>query len=353
MADPRPRLLRRLVPPNFKDPVGLARRILGSHDPAAYFAIASTALAMMATPLDLALSRTERRHYERAAAPRHPVILVTGAPRSGTTVLSQVLLHHLPLAYFNNLTAVFPRAPIVANRMFGRWLKRKPVVYRSFYGRTNGFAAENDGLHLWDRWLGSDRYSLPSRLDAATAEAMRRFFGAYETAFGRPVLNKNNALATGATMIADALPTARFIVIRREPAFAVQSILGAREIIQGSRAEAYGVSDPTKRNGGDPIADVCAQVLYHERRIEEQRREIDPARFWVIDYEDFCRAPHAIVERVANEILDVSVDADALRAALPPLGNTNRITLPTAEFERIRATLAQLSSSPASRGAKA
>lgn len=353
MADSRPRILRRLVPPNFKDPVGLARRILSSHDPAAYFAIASTALAIMATPLDMALSRAERRHYERAGAPRHPIILVTGAPRSGTTVLSQVLLHHLPLTYFNNLTAVFPRAPISANRLFGRWLKTAPVVYRSFYGRTNGLAAENDALHLWDRWLGGDRYRLPTSLDAATVKEMQRFFGAYEAAFGRPVLNKNNALATGASMIAAALPTSHFIVIRREPAFAVQSILGAREIIQGSRTEPYGVSDPTRRNGTDPITEVCAQVLYHERRIEEQRHEIDPARFWVLDYEDFCRAPHAIVERVASEILDVAVDREALKAALPPLGNTNRITLPAAEFERIRATLAALSSSPASRGAEA
>ncbi len=258
-------------------------------------------------------------------------------------MLSQVLLHHLPVTYINNLTAVFPRAPIIANRVFGPLLRKPNVIYRSFYGRTNGFAAENDALHIWDRWLGSDRYALPTRLDASTVDAMRRFFAAYEDAFGRPVLNKNNALATGADLIAEALPTAHFLVIRRDPAFTVQSILGARETIQGSRERPYGVSDPARRDHcGDPITEVCVQVLYHERRIEEQRRKIDPRRFWVIEYEDFCRAPYAVVERVAREILDVPVDADALRAALPPLKNTNRTTVSASDFAKIRETLARL-----------
>ena len=168
------------------------------------------------------------------------------------------------------------------------------------------------------------------------------------------MLNKNNALATGAVaMIAEALPTAHFIVIRREPAFAVQSILGARETIQGSRATPVRRQrSGTQRKRDEPIDDVCAQVLYHERRMEEQRRRSIRQRFWVVEYEQFCRAPHAIVARVAREILGVDVDRRPARRAAA-LGNTNRIKLPADEFERIRATLAQLSSSPASRGAKA
>jgi hypothetical protein len=343
MSHARPSFWRRLVPANFRDPLGLARRILGSRDRAAYFAIASTALAAVATPLDLLLAATLEKSYLRDEAPKRPVILVTGAPRSGTTVLSQALIHHLPVTYFNNLTAVFPRAPITANRLFGRLLPKPAGTLHSFYGRTSGFASENDGLHLWDRWLGPDRYAVPERLDERAAADMRRFFAAYERAFGRPVLNKNNALATGAVVIAEALPTARFIFIRRDPIFAVQSILGARETIQGTREAPYGVTDPTRRaTPASPIEDVCAQVLYHERRMEEQRRTLGHERFWVVDYERFCVEPHAIVARVGREILGVEVDEKALRAALPPLRNTNRSKLSGAELDEIECTLTRL-----------
>jgi hypothetical protein len=165
---------------------------------------------------------------------------------------------------------------------------------------------------------------------------MRSFFSAWEAAFGKSLVNKNNALATCATLVSRALPTAHILHIRREPAFNVRSIIGAREQIQGTREIGYGVEDPAwpvGRNGY--LADVCAQVLYHERKMEEQRRELPADRYWIVSYEEFCREPHRIVERVAREILHVTVDPDALRARLPPLEHTNRPTAQIGEIERM------------------
>lgn len=347
--------MRRLIPANFHDPVGLAVRLVRSRDPAALFAILSTFLAAVATPIDGLLAASERRLYDEAPEPRLPIVIVTGAPRSGTTIVSQVLSAHLPVTAFNNLTTLFPRAPIVANRRLARLLHKRPPVYRSFYGRTRGLAEQNDGLHLWDRWLGDDRYAVPEALDAATTAAMRRFFGAYEAAFGKPILTKNNALATGAATIARALPTSHFVFVRREPAYAAQSILRAREVIQGSRNALYGVPDPGRRDVGrdaaTPIEAVCAQLAYHDRRMREQAAELGPKRFWVLEYEDFCRTPERIVERVGREILGVPVDGAAVRAALPAFSSTNRVTVAAPEFEEICATLARLGAPTAARGA--
>jgi hypothetical protein len=334
--------MSRLLPATFRDPIGLTGRLLRSKDAAAYFAMLLVGVSPLVSPLDLLLSVAERRLYEQAAMPRRPIVFVAGAPRSGTTVLSQAILHNLRVTYFNNLTMIFPRAPIVANRLFGRLLRPARVRYSSFYGRTTGLASPNDGLHLWDRWWGPSRYVTPKRLDPSTADAMGRFFGAYETAFGRPVVNKNNALATCASVVARALPTAHFVCIRREHAFNVQSIIGARENIQGSKRIGYGVEDPARGPAATYIEEICAQVLFHDRRMQEQERELGPERFWVVRYEDFCREPHRIVERVAKDILDVPVDGAALRAKLPPFSATNRVVLPRAEFEEIESTLARL-----------
>jgi hypothetical protein len=338
--------MRKLIPPNFQDPVGLATRLVRSRDPAALFAILSTFLAAIAAPLDGVLAASERRLYEQATAPRMPIVIVTGAPRVGTTIVSQVLSAHLPVTFFNNLTTLFPRAPIVANRLFRRMLRPRATDYRSFYGRTHGFARQNDGLHLWDRWLGEDRYAVPEELAPPVAERMRRFFAAYETAFGKPILTKNNALATHATTVARALPTSHFVFVRRQPEYAAQSILRAREVIQGSRSGPYGVPDPQHRTVGkdaaSPIEAVCAQLAYHDRRMREQQEELGPGRFWVLEYEDFCRAPERIVERVGREILGVEVDTAAVRAALPSFRSTNRVTVSAADFAEIRATLARL-----------
>jgi hypothetical protein len=332
-----------LLPPNFQDAGGLFVRLMRTRDPAAYFAITHTALAVLAAPFDQLLARAERRLYAEAEPPKKPLVFVGGAPRSGTTIMDQVLIGTLPVSYLNNLTAVFPRAPIMANRMFGRLL-RKPTHFKNFYGRTAGFAGRNDGLHIWDRWLGNDRYRPPTRLAPAVADDMRSFFGAFETAFGGPIVNKNNALAICADVVAGALPTAHFVCVRREPLFNVQSLLITREFIQGRREAHYGVGDPAYmgRSDVDPIEDVCAQVLYTERRMAELQRTLGPERFWIVEYEEFCRAPYAVAERVADEILGIAVDRAAVRAAAPPLATTNKVKLSPADREKVEATLARL-----------
>ena len=347
--------MRRLIPPNFQDPIGLVTRLVASRDPAAIFAIVSTLLSAVAAPLDGLLAASERRLYAQAAEPRRPIVIVTGAPRSGTTIVSQVLRAHLPVGYFNNLTAVFPRAPIVANRMFARRLRVRPPAYSSFYGRTRGFAEQNDGLHLWDRWLGEDRYSPPAELGAGATEDMRRFFAAYEAMLGKPILTKNNALATAASTVARALPTSHFVFVRRDPPYAAQSILHAREVIQGTRDAPYGVPDPQHRTVGkdaaSPIEAVCAQLAFHERRMREQQAELGPARFHVVEYEDFCHEPEGVVAHVGREMLDVTVDTAAVRAALPSFRSTNRVTVSAAEFDEIQHTLARFGVSAKARDA--
>lgn len=337
-----PSLRHRLIPRNFHDPFGLFLRLLRTKDRAAYFAMASTVLAALALPFDRLLEFEEMRRYAAAPSPSRPILLVAGAPRSGTTVIEQALAHHLPVTYFNNLTAVFPRSPIVANLLFGGFLKAQPT-YQNFYGRTVGFAQPNDALYLWERWLGLDRYAVPDRLTPAAATSLRQFFGAYEAAFDRPLLSKNNALASCADAIGEALPTAHFLIAWREPAYTVQSILGARRTIQGDAHLPYGVGAPgfRLRPALDPVEEVCAQVLYHQRRMAEQQQVLGTRRLQVVNYENFCAAPYELVARVGREILGLSPDMDRLRAALPSFGCRNRVHDPR-EFDQIVATLDRL-----------
>jgi Sulfotransferase family len=339
-----PSLRQRLVPRNFHDPTGLAWRLLQSREPAAYFAMVSTVLAALAVPFDRLLAGVERRRYAAAPAPTLPILVVVGAPRSGTTVVEQTLASHLPVTFFNNLTAIFPRAPLVANQLMGRWFDASPGS-ESFYGRTAGFGRPNDALHLWDRWLGTDRYALPDRLPPQAQEEMRRFFGAYQAVYGRPILNKNNALAPRVDLITDALPTAHILFVWRSPAFAVQSILGARRVIQGDPELPYGVGDPayTPPPGRSPdyVEAVCAQVLFHDRRMREQEHALGPDRFTAVSYEGFCEAPHALVARVGRKVLGIEVDVDRLATALPPFRSRDRVR-DVEEFARIEATLDRL-----------
>jgi hypothetical protein len=285
------------------------------------------------------LSYFERRRYERAPSANLPIILVAGPPRSGTTVVAQALIRTLPVSYFNNLTAMFPRAPITANRLWGRPFRNQSVALRSFYGRTTRMSEPNDALFLWDRWLGADRAKIQPPPSAANRRRMAQFFGAFQEAFGLPVVAKNNSLNAYASSVAEALPTAHFVCMTRDPLWLSQALLDARRMIHGSPAVAYGIDDPRRAtaNPDDPLQDVCGQVEFYRHLAEEQLRRIGPQRFWLVPYEEFCRHPQRLLTRVAREILGLDARDEEFARKLAPLEPSCRQRLPDAEFERLRA----------------
>ena len=319
-------LLHRFVPAGFHDPVGLTKRLIKSRDPAALFAMRLAAAGPLCAPLDILLEPFERRAYQSAPPRRLPVILVCGPPRSGTTLLLQALIQNLPVAYFDNLTALFPRSPITANRLFSRVISRSPMGFRSYYGRTDRLSGSNDGLQLWDRWLGADRSRAPSELRPEQREAMVRFFNAFEAWSGRPLVAKNNNLNASASLVAEALPDSYFLCLAREPVFLARSLLRARKEIHGREDLGYGLTPVGSR--GDPVEDVCHQVAFHSRLAREQQTRIGPARFRLVSYEGFCRDPGATLKFVTEQILHLPVPSGgfpnlpvAFEPANTPFGN--------------------------------
>jgi hypothetical protein len=340
------RLLHRFVPAGFHDPVGLARRLVRSRDPAALFALRAAALGPLLAPLDLLLVPFEHRRYRRAGPPIQPIVLVCGCARSGTTVAAQLLLHHLPVSYFSNLTSVFPRSPLTAESWFRRpprWRPDAPSLH-NFYGRTSGWSGPNDALYLWDRWLGSDRASVPAQLDPESRAAMTAFFGARERQTGLPALGKVNALDACAHLVAEALPTARFVLVQRARVPLAVSLLKARQEIHGRPDIPYGLMPPGFRPSPDPVEDVCRQVLFHEEVGRQQLERLGRERMQFIQFEDLCRNPREFVERIGGEFLGASPLPSGrkllveVRSGAPPAYDAALLARVEKAFERLTRT---------------
>lgn len=336
------RWLHRFIPSQFPDPVGLTRRLLRTGDPAALFAMQTALLGVAAAPLDMVLQVAEERRYRNATAPRLPLLFLCGAPRSGTTLVHQVLINHLPVAFINNLTAVFPRAPLTANRIFRPAAPLRGSAYHSYYGKTVGFSGPNDGLYLWDRWLGADRTRIRTSLTPVEQRDMRRFFGAMEQIFGRPIVAKNNILNACASLVAEVFDQAFFICMTREPLFLAQSQLQARMDIHGGEDIPYGLAgaSSSRPDSTDVVEDVCRQVLYHQGIAQEQQSRVGAERFWIVQYEDFCQNPSALVDAVAVRVLGQPRPPAATR--LPPFAVSDTVRVDPERFRRIAATLGRL-----------
>jgi len=325
---------------NFRDPWGLLLRMVRSGDRAAYGTLMRAGATALLTPIDRLLESAEtRRRLAARPTVRLPVLLIVGAPRSGTTLVAQVLAHHLPFTFFTNLSALFPRAPLTASLLFGRLLRSPPTDFDSYYGNTAGIGGINDGFHIWNRWLGSDRYHAPDTLTGAAAADMRLFFAAWTEAFRQPLLNKNNRNTDCIALLADALPTAQFVVVRRNPKHVAQSLLLARERIQGHKAHKWSVRSTDQDPSAGPMGyvdSVCGQIFEIETRVRAALGTLASDRYLEVRYEQFCEKPATTIQTVAGRasVIPIKMSGSLEGRALTGRSSSWR-DLTSEELERI------------------
>lgn len=325
--------MTRQVSRRFANSFRLAIDLLREPNPAARSALIVFGCGLLLAPVDMLLEPFERRLYRGVAPPSRPILLVAGPPRSGTTLVAQTLINRLDVAYPNNLTAIFRRSPVLCNRLLGRFVRPRPGSYQAFYGKSTGLAGTNDGLRLWDRWLGADRSRVPAQLTPGSEQSLPHFFGAIQALYGKPVVNKVNRLNTCAHLVAAVLPQAYFILLQRDPVMLAQSLYVARERIVGDLRRAYGVQHPDA-DPEDPVEDVCRQVLFHEAQLRRQRELIAPERLIVLSYEGFCARPGALVAHLQRRFPDIGSRAPG-PGELQPFDVSNRRQLPAAVLERM------------------
>ena len=309
-------------------------RILASRNPEAIYALASAGMQAALMPVDLALSIQEKRFYERAKPPEQPIVFVVGPPRSGTTVVAQALIASLPVTYFSNLTSVFPRSPIIVNKMVPQPFRNDQMEFKSFYGKSKKWYGANDALYFWDRWFGRDRTVIPTTIGEPQRTQLIQFFGAFQEAFPQPLVAKHNNLNAYANIVAPLLPNAVFLCMRRNPLYLAQALLKSRRDIHGSDETTYGLDDPTRKGAKDenPYEAVCRQVAFHQKLEREQLESIGPERYWVVDYESFCIDPKAVVDRVASHIARHSLSERSVGVDLNPFSVSQRQKLSDEEF---------------------
>ena len=331
-----------MTEPNFKDPVGLAWRMLTSRNPTARSVLVREALGVVAKPVDRLLARAEAKRLAGAGASSEggadDAVLVVGGPRSGTTLVYQLLAKHLNVSYTSNWTGMFPRSPIAAGRLVPRWQRdpRERGGTRNFFGSVSGMDGPNDAFGLWDRWFGDVR-GRPEPPSPEAAGEMRDFVRAWNRAFGRPLLNKNNRNALLIEALADALPAAVFVVVERDPVYVAQSLLESRKTVQGDADAGWGLlardADPDDPEGA--VEAVCAQVREFQAEINLQADRVDPTRVVRVRYDAFCRDPGATLAAVAA----ACPAAGPVRGTPLPLRTTNQRRVSDADFAGIERRL--------------
>jgi hypothetical protein len=253
-----------------------------------------------------------------------PVLFVLGLPRSGTTLVSQVLVARARVAYLTNRVGEHPRAPVLVSAAQHRFAGRYVSDFRSDYGKVRGAAAPREAGAVWMRFFPRDDYVGAGDVRPETADALRRTIAATQCLFGGlPFVNKNVKHLLRVPALASILPRAHFLVVRRDERDVALSIWRARHKQQADPGAWWSVRPPEYAAlRGLPVADqVVGQVVGLRDRLQRDLAQLAPERVSWLDYDAFCARP--------EELLD---GLDEKGVALERVGN------PAGPFEAVHHT---------------
>lgn len=238
-----------------------------------------------------------------------PILFVLGLPRSGTTLVSQYLVHRLDLAYFTNGVGRRPAAPFVTTAFEHLRLGGYHSDFQSHYGKLQGATAPREAGGVWARFFGYERYVRYEDVSRADVRTLRRLVGAVELVFGgAPFMNKNVKHLLRVHALARIFPEAGFLVVRRSLGDVAVSILRARRKLCRDASEWWSVRPPDFEalRGLSPAEQVAGQVLSLRGRMHADLAELSASRVLWLDYESFCRAPESAIQLVRGMVGDVA-----------------------------------------------
>lgn len=302
-------------------------------------------LARYSHPL---LKKPGQRKLEKygTIAGKHQPVFIVGAPRSGSTILYQVLTHVYDVLYIDNLVSVFYR-----DFFHGFCLSRL-----IFQGRSHGCFQSTHGdtydcgLHgpaecgdFWYRWLTRDKhYIAEGEIDQETCNEISKNLFSVMNRFDRPLVIKNLNAGQRLGLIRQVAPGAKFIFIRRDPLYTAQSIWESKQRVGLDPGEWWSIMPGNweELRKMDSHRQVVRQVYYLEKQVMTDRLLFPGENFIIIHYDDFCRRTEAIIEQLGG-LMGEGIKRRK-HGVIPALASKERQKLGDEDFQKLRDEVEQL-----------
>jgi len=291
----------------------------------------------------------ERRLLSSSAQSPSPVFII-GAPRSGTSLLYELMITRFRFAYMSNASHRFFKTPLAASRLFARAIGDWNGNFTSRYGHIDGWGAPNEGGWIWQRWLDDGEWRDEGGFPEGSIAELRRLTAGFSALSGTPFLNKNVMHSNRLRLMQRIWPDALFIEVRRD------ALDNARSIVRAERAEGgpekhgddwWSVRPhlATEYAGEADTARAVAQVIGVARDIAEDMAAIGESQLLSIDYKDMCRDPRSMLTHISQFLASKSVnlsDRGTIPESFPvrpskPLENADEAAM-TATLETLMQT---------------
>ncbi|TPV92919.1 MAG: sulfotransferase [Myxococcales bacterium FL481] len=251
------------------------------------------------------LAPLEKSLEQIYVAPDIPIVFIVGGPRTGSTVLHQLLCEYLEVGYTNNKMAGFWSVPVIAAMLYGRAGGGHGIELSSDHGRSVGPNAPHEFSWFWHEYFDFRDHDDLSTDELARVDAVsfRRALQGLAGWFGRPTIVKTPKFtAFQIDWLARHLPASRFLWITRQRDHNVASILEARVREQGDPSVWWAARprDYRRYRHASPQAQVEHQVDAIAAAVGNSLARLPERRRLELRYEDLVSDPMAALQAAAR-----------------------------------------------------
>lgn len=271
----------------------------------------------------------------------YPPVFIIGAPRTGSTLIYQVLTNYFDVNYISNFSASYYHSFYVGMIIADKVLGNSPHnLFDSHYGMARSPKGPNECGQFWYRWFPSDRHFIASHeVSYQDLIGLRKTIKAIEKRFSKPIVFKNLNNGQRLQAINKILPESLFVFVKRDPVFTAQSILAGRQDFYGDKNAWFSVMPKNKDDLEklDYPEQVVKQIYYLEKQIVEDLKLFPAMQSIVVQYETFCQKTEEELERLHQFFINNSVPVEKRdNVMLPHFQIDKQILVSQKDYELIK-----------------
>lgn len=253
------------------------------------------------TPIVAVKERKLIKKYSSTTLKHQPIFII-GAPRTGSTILYQILTNCFDILYIDNTVDIWHR-----NFFFGFQKSHKiygNTSHNSFtseFGITSlsGGHAPAESGDFWYRWLPRNKHFIDFKEigDTSKQEIYNNIVSVINY-YNKPLLFKNLNAGQRLRMIKEIFPNAKFIYVKRHMLFTAQSILTAKRKTGVADNQFWSIMPKNVEELKTlPWAEqIVKQIYFLELQIEEDSSLFKDVL--IIQYQDILKNTKEVIEDV-------------------------------------------------------
>jgi hypothetical protein len=234
-------------------------------------------------------------------------LFVVGLPRSGTTLVYELIVQAFEVNYFSHVFDYTYGLPNITTRLTRRFTENPAPRYQSRYGRIPGFFSPAENFYFWMRWFPESPelgHHVPVELlnDHTIADA-NRAVGSITQISGRPYVFKNLYSSLSIGSLLKVFNNAHIVIVQRELGSVAASMYKRRRELHNKRTW-WSIKPPFSNSiqSNNLIEQVAFQCIRSEQLIEQAISGANTGRCLTVSYKEVCESPHKFIARLADWI---------------------------------------------------